>query len=140
MRASISAAFGIDDLGELGGPRACWQRNEGTGALPEASVDDGGQVAGSGQVPLADRSSQDLPEVQAGEFRGAHGPPQPFRLVAWLLLVCLRQASQEQVLVPQVAGRAGLGGPDHVQDRQVVGVGQGLLPGLGGRQLLAIPI
>jgi hypothetical protein len=37
-----------------------------------------------------------------------------------------------------VAGRGGLGGPDGVQDGQVVGVGQGLVAGLGGGQLLAV--
>jgi len=37
-----------------------------------------------------------------------------------------------------VAGGGGLGGPDGVQDGQVVGVGQGLVAGLGGGQLLAI--
>jgi hypothetical protein len=36
-----------------------------------------------------------------------------------------------------VAGGGGLGGPDGVQDGEVVGVGQGLLAGLGRGQLLA---
>ena len=51
-----------------------------------------------------------------------------------------RQGRHEQVLVALLAGGGGFGGPDRVQDGQVVGVGQGLLPGLGGRQLLAIPL
>ena len=39
-----------------------------------------------------------------------------------------------------LAGRGGLGGPDRVQDGQVIGVGQGLVAGLGGRVLLAIVV
>jgi hypothetical protein len=34
--------------------------------VAQPGVDDGGQVAGSGQVPFADRGSQHLPGVQAG--------------------------------------------------------------------------
>jgi L-ascorbate metabolism protein UlaG (beta-lactamase superfamily) len=49
-----------------------------------------------------------------------------------------RQAGHEQVLVVLVAGGDSLGGPDRVQDGQVVGVGQGLVAGLGGGQLLAV--
>ena len=51
-----------------------------------------------------------------------------------------RQGGLEQVLVTAVAGGGGLGGPDRVQDREVVGVGQGLVSGLDGRQLLAVVI
>ena len=136
----VAAAFGVGDVGELRGPRAGRARDEGAGAAAEAGVDDGGDVAGAGQVPLADRGGQDLAEVQAGEFGGAHRPPQPFRLVAGFLPVSRRQGRQEQVLVALVAGGAGFGGPDRVQDGQVVGVGQGLLPGLGRGQLLAVPL
>jgi len=39
-----------------------------------------------------------------------------------------------------VAGGDSLGGPDRVQDGQVVGVGQGLVAGLGGGQLLAVAV
>jgi hypothetical protein len=35
-------------------------------------------------------------------------------------------------------GGDGLGGPNRVQAGQVVGVGQGLVPFLGGRELLAV--
>jgi hypothetical protein len=52
--------------------------------------------------------------------------------VAGLTPVLWRQVGQEQVPVALLAGRGGLGGPDRVQDGQVIGVGQGLLPGLGG--------
>ena len=38
------------------------------------------------------------------------------------------------------AGRGGLGGPDGVQDGQVVGVGEGLVSCLGGRVLLAVVV
>ncbi len=91
--------------------------------MAQAGVDDGGQVAGSGQVPFGDRGGQDLPGVQAGQFGGAQGPPQPFRLVAEFLLVAGRQDGGEQVLVALLAGGCGFGGPDGVQDGQVIGVG-----------------
>ena len=39
-----------------------------------------------------------------------------------------------------LAGGGGFGGPDRVQHGQVVGVGQGLLAGLGGRGLLAVSV
>ena len=42
-----------------------------------------------------------------------------------------REVGQEQVPVVLIAGRGGLGGPDRVQDRQVIGIGEGLLPRLG---------
>ena len=51
-----------------------------------------------------------------------------------------RQAVHEQVAVGLVPGRGGLGGPDRVQDGQVVGVGQGLAAGLGGGVLLAVAV
>ena len=47
-------------------------------------------------------------------------------------------AAMHQLPVPVVAGAAGLGGPDRVQDGQVVGVGQVPPPGLGGGQLGAV--
>ena len=51
-----------------------------------------------------------------------------------------RQDGHEQVRVALLAGRGGLGGPDRVQNGQVVGVGQGLVPGLGGGALLAVMV
>ena len=56
----VAAAFGVGDVGELRGPRPGRPRDEGAGAAAEPGVDDGGHVAGAGQVPLADRSGQDL--------------------------------------------------------------------------------
>jgi hypothetical protein len=60
--------------------------------------------------------------------------------VAGLSLVFRPQAGHQKVPVLLLAGRGGLGGPDRVQDGQVVGVGQGLLPGLGRGGLLAISV
>ena len=90
----VGAAFGVGDGGDLRGPRARGERDEGAGAVAEAGVDDGGDVAGSGQVPFGDRGGQDLAGVQAGEFGGAQGPPQPFRLVAGFGAVAGRQGWQ----------------------------------------------
>jgi len=59
--------------------------------------------------------------------------------VAGFVLVSGREDGGEEVLVALFSDRGGLGGPDRVQDGEVVGVGEGLLPGLGGRQLLAVP-
>ena len=134
----VGAAFGVGEGGDLGGPRARRERDGGAEAVAEAGVDDGGQVAGSGQVPFGDRGGQDLGGVQAGQFGGAQGPPQPPRLMARRPAVAGRQAGRQQVLVPLLAGGRGLGGPDGVQDRQVVGVGQGTVPVLGGGQELAV--
>jgi hypothetical protein len=54
-------------------------------------------------------------------------------MMAGLSPVLGRQPVDEQVPVVLLAGRSGLVGPGRVQDRQVIGVGQGLLPGLGRR-------
>ena len=134
----VGAAFGVGDGGDLRGPRARGERDQGPGPVAEAGVDDGGQVAGSGQVPLGDRGGQELPGVQAGQLGGAHRPPQPSRLVAWFAAVAGRQAGHEQVPVALLAGRGGFGGPDGVQDGQVIGVGQGAVPVLGGGGELAV--
>ena len=136
----VGAAFGIGDGGDLRGPRARGERDEGAGPVAEALVDDGGHVAGSGQVPFGDRGGQDLPGVQAGQLGGAHGAPQPPGLVAWFAAVAGRQVGQEQVPVALLAGRGGFGGPDGVQDGQVIGVGQGAVPVLGGGQELAVSV
>jgi hypothetical protein len=89
--SGVAATFRVGDGGELRGPRAGRPRDEGAGAAAEPGVDDGGHVAGPGQVPLADRSSEDLIEVQPGELGCAHRPPQPFRLVTGFLPVSRRQ-------------------------------------------------
>jgi hypothetical protein len=76
------AASGARGRGDLRGPRARRERDQGLGAAAEPGTDDGGDVAGPGQVPPADRAGQDLPGVQPGQFRGPQGPPQPFGLMA----------------------------------------------------------
>ena len=134
------AALRVGDRRDLGRPRARRSGDEGAEPVPEPSVDNGGQVAGPVQVPLADRSGQDLASVQAGQLHGPQGPPQPPGLVARLSPVLRRQVFHEQVPVVLLAGRSGLVGPDRVQDRQVIGVGQGMPPGLGRGQLLAISV
>ena len=136
----VRAACGVGDGGDLGRPRARRGRDDGAGPVPEPGVDDGGHVAGPGQVPLADRGGQHLPGVQPGQLRRAQGPPQPPGLVARLSPVFRRQAGQEQIPVVLLAGRGDLVGPDRVQDRQVISVGQGTFPGLGRGQLLAISV
>ena len=78
----VGAAFGVGDGGDLRGPRPGGERDEGAEAVAEAGVDDGGDVAGSGQVPFGDRGGEDLGGVQAGQFGGAQGAPQPPGLVA----------------------------------------------------------
>ena len=99
-------------------------------------------TAARSRAPARSRSAiaaaSTCPGVQAGQFGGAHGPPQPFRLVAWVPAVAGRQAGREQVLVALLAGGRGLGGPDGVQDRQVIGAGQGAVPVLGGGEELAV--
>ena len=54
------------------------------------------------------------------------------------LPVAGRERGQDQVAVAVVAGGCGFGGPDRVQDGQVVGVGQVALPDRGGGQLGAV--
>ena len=56
-------------------------RDHGADPVPDSGVDDGVQITGPGQIPLADRSGQDLPSVQAAQLRVTQGPPQPFRLL-----------------------------------------------------------
>jgi TIR domain len=94
----------------------------------------------AGQVPFADRVGEDLGGVQAGQFGGAQGPPQPPGPLAVLAAVVAGQCGGEQLAVALLAGRGGFGGPDRVQHGQVVGVGEGLLAGLGGRVLLAVAV
>ena len=136
----VGAAFGVGDGGDLRGPRAGRKRDQAAEPVPDPGVDDAGHVAGAGQVPLADRLGQDLPGVQAGQFGAAQGAPQPPGLVAGLAAVARRQGGREQVAVALLAGGGGLGGPDRVQQGQVVGVGESLLAGLGSRELLAVAV
>ena len=136
----VGAAFGVGDAGDLRGPRAGRKRDQAAEPVPDPGVDDAGHVAGPGQVPLADRLGQDLRGVQAGQFGAAQGAPQPPGLVARLAAVSGGQGGQEQVAVALLAGGGSLGGPDRVQHGQVVGIGESLLAGLGGRELLAVVV
>ncbi len=67
----VRAAFGVGDGGDLRGPRPGRERDRGAEPGTDPGIQDGGQVAGPSQVPLADRVGQDLREVQAGQFDGA---------------------------------------------------------------------
>jgi hypothetical protein len=71
----VGAAFGIGDSGDARGPRSGQERDEGAGPVPDAGVDDGQDVAGTGEVSFADRVGEDLRGVQAGEFGAVQGPP-----------------------------------------------------------------
>jgi hypothetical protein len=136
----VGAAGGIGEGGHLLRPGPRRKRDQGAGAIPDAGVEDGSDVAGSGQVPLGNRVGQDTGGVQAGQLGGAQGPPQPLRLVAGFPAVTGRQAVHKQVVVALVPDGDGLGGPDRVQDRQVVDVGQCLVAGLGSGLLLAVAV
>jgi hypothetical protein len=51
----VPAACGVGDGGDLGRLRARRGWGEGAGPVPDAGVDDGGQVACADKVPFADR-------------------------------------------------------------------------------------
>ena len=86
-----------------------------------------GDVAGAGEVPFGDRVGEDLGGVEAGEFGGVQGPPQPPVPGSGPGVVARRQGGRKQVPVALLAGRAGLGDPDGVQQGQVIGVSEGLV-------------
>ena len=108
----VRAAFGVGEGGDLLRPRPGRQRDHGAEPVPDAGVDDGGDVAGSGQVSFGDRGGQDSGGVQAGQFGAAQGAPQPLGLVAGFSAVTGRQGVHQLVAVGLVPGRGGLGGPD----------------------------
>jgi hypothetical protein len=108
--------------------------------VAQAGIDDGGQVAGSGQVPFGDRGRQYPGNVQSGQFGGTQGPSQPPCLVAQRMAVTGRQAGRDQVFAALLAGGRGLDGPDRRQDREVVGAGQDAVPVLGGGQELPVAV
>ena len=134
------AAFGVGDGGGLDRPWPSGSWDECAGPVPDAGDDNGGQVAGVGQVPFADRGGQNLGGIQAGQLRSAQGPPQPPGLRAGLAPVLGRQAGREQIAVASLVGRGDLVGPDRMQNREVVRIGQGVLPSLGRGQLLAVSV
>jgi hypothetical protein len=51
----VRLACRICDHGDVLGPRPGRERDQGAEAVADAGVDDGGDVAGSGQVPFGDR-------------------------------------------------------------------------------------
>jgi len=73
--SDVGAAFGVGDGGDARGPRPGRERDEGAGPVPDAGVDDGRDVTGSGEISFADRVDEDLGGVQAGEFGAVQGPP-----------------------------------------------------------------
>jgi hypothetical protein len=71
----VGAAFGVGDGGDLLGPQPGRERDEKADPVPDAGIDDGRDVAGTGEVSFADRVGEDLRGVQAGEFGAVQGPP-----------------------------------------------------------------
>jgi hypothetical protein len=136
----VRSAPGVGEGGDPLRPRPRRKRDHDAEPVPDAGVEDGGDVAGSGQVPFGDRVGEDTAGVQAGQFGAAQGPPQPPGLVAGRPPVAGRQGVHQPVAVDLIPGRGGFGGPDRVQDGQVVGVGQGLVAGLVGGVLLAVAV
>ena len=136
----VGAAFGVGDRGDLRGPRPGRERDEGAEAVAEAGVEDGGDVAGAGQVPFGDRVGEDAGRGPGRRVRRRAGCATAIWPGGRVGAVAGRQGVHEQVVVALVAGRGGLGGPDRVQEGQVVGVGQGLVAGLGGGVLLAVAV
>jgi hypothetical protein len=62
----VRPAGGIGEGGNSRGPRPSRERDQDAKAVAEAGVEDGRDVAGSGQVPFGDRVSEDAGGVQAG--------------------------------------------------------------------------
>ena len=91
----VGAAFGVGEGENLAGPRTSGKRDGRAEAVPEAGVDDGSHVAGPGQVPFGDRGGQHLGGIQAGQFGGAQGPPQPPGLMAQRPVIAGRPAGRQ---------------------------------------------
>ena len=91
----VGAAFGVGDGGDACGPRPGRERD--AGPVPDAGIEDGRDVAGAGQVSFGDGVGKDLGGVQAGEFGGVQGPPQPPIPGTGLSAVARRQGGREQV-------------------------------------------
>jgi hypothetical protein len=114
------------------GPGALGLREQRVDARADPGVQDGSNVAGSGQVAGGDGGVDDLGGVQACEFGGVQGAVQPAGLVRERLAVAGRKRGRDELAVPVVVGGLGFGGPDGVQGSEVVGVGQVVLPDHGG--------
>ena len=125
----------VGQLGHSFGPKTLRGSSEWTrGRIRVLS----GDVPGAGQVPGGDCRADDLGWVQAGEFGGVQGAEQPSGLVGERLAAAGRERGRDELAVAVVAGGLGFGGPDRVQDGEVVGVGQVTLPDYGGGQLGAV--
>ena len=61
----VRAPLRVGDAGCLGGPRGDRDRGEGASTAADPRVDDGADVAGAGQVALADRVGEDPAVVKA---------------------------------------------------------------------------
>ena len=134
----VDVAVRVGQLGDPPGPGALGLGEQRVDARADPGVQDGGDVAGSGQVPGGDGGADDVGGVQAGQFGGVQRTEQPPGPVGELAAVPGRQRGHHELAVAVVAGGLGFGGPDRVQDGEVVGVGQVAAPGLGGRQFGAV--
>jgi hypothetical protein len=88
--------------------------NQPVDARADPGIEDGGDVAGSGQVPGCDGGADDLGRVQAGEFGGVQGAEQPPGLVRQRLAMAWRQRGRDQVAVAVVAGGLRFGSPERL--------------------------
>ena len=124
----VDAAVRVGQLGDPPGPGALGLGEQRVGALAYPGVQDSGDVAGTGQVPEVDGGADDVGGVQASQFGGVQRTEQPPSPVGELATVPGRQRAHHELAVAVVAGGLGFGGPDRVQDGQVVGVGQVAAP------------
>ena len=71
----VGLAGGVGKGGNLLRPGPGRKRDQDAETVADAGVQDGGDVAGSGQVPFGDRPGQGLGGVQVGQFDSAQGAP-----------------------------------------------------------------
>ena len=85
----VRAAFGVGEGGDLLRPRPGRERDQGAEPMPDAGVQDGGDVAGSSQVPFGNRPVQDS---EAAAARSAHLVAFPFTHIdpGWSYAGCPR--------------------------------------------------
>jgi len=134
----VDVAVRVGQLGDPPGPGALGLGEQRVGTRADPGVQDGGNVAGSGQVPGGDSGTDDVGGVQAGQFGGVQRTEQPLGQVGELAPAPGRQRGHHELAVTVVAGGLGFGGPDRLQDGEVVGVGQVAAPGLGSRHFGAV--
>ena len=134
----VGLAAGVGRARYSSGPASLRLRGERVDPRADPGVQDGGDVPGAGQVSFGDGRADDLGGIQAGQFGGVQGAEQPAGLVRERLPVAGRERGHDQLAVAVVAGSFGFGGPDRVEDGQVVGVGEVALPDRGGGKLGAV--